>query len=59
MILELILKTPDLLSQFDSVECSSTQEEAIKIASRYIKYGEIVTLLVDTVEETVTVKKLK
>jgi protoheme ferro-lyase len=57
MVLELTFKTPDVLEQFDSVECSSTQDKAIEIAKRFIKHGEYVTLLVDTISETVTVKE--
>lgn len=58
MVLKLTFKTPDVLDQFDSVECSSTQDKAIEVAKKFIKYGEYVTLLVDTINETVTVERV-
>jgi len=58
MIYELTFKTPDVLEQFDSIECTHEQERATELAKKYLKYGECVTLLVDTDKQTVTVEEV-
>lgn len=58
MVFRLTLKTPDLLDQFDGIECTHQQEAATELAKKYVKYGELVTLLVDTDKNTVTVEKV-
>ena len=59
MIYELTFKTPDVLEQFDSIECTHEQDRAIDLAKKYLQYDELVTLLVDTDKNTVTVKEMK
>lgn len=58
MIIELTFKTPDVIEQAldDSWATADEKEKAEKICQKFVSYGEYATIIVDTEEETATVK---